>query len=228
MRIIFIIYYLLITLLFVSCQESSSVEVEREKIASLLQKGDSCRQVGNEENSIAFYYRSLELAKQTGEQSLEAAASDRLGIVYLYRELYYDALHLFRQSASIYALTGENIRLALALRNIGRTNLVLHHSDSIACYYEQAIEVASRLEDKKLLHTISKELEAIYSKAGFYDYSPRLMLKCLDSVSDDDFCLSAFPGDASLGRATRHPSVPSEGANPTTIITSPSALEPTR
>ena len=187
MRIIFIIYYLLITLLFVSCQESSSVEVEREKIASLLQKGDSCRQVGNEENSIAFYYRSLELAKQTGEQSLEAAASDRLGIVYLYRELYYDALDLFRQSASIYALTGENIRLALALRNIGRTNLVLHHSDSIACYYEQAIEVASRLEDKKLLHTISKELEAIYSKAGFYDYSPRLMLKCLDSVSDDDF-----------------------------------------
>ena len=187
MRIIFIIYYLLITLLFVSCQESSSVEVEREEIASLLQKGDSCRQVGNEENSIAFYYRSLELAKQTGEQSLEAAASDRLGIVYLYRELYYDALDLFRQSASIYALTGENIRLALALRNIGRTNLVLHHSDSIACYYEQAIEVASRLEDKKLLHTISKELEAIYSKAGFYDYSPRLMLKCLDSVSDDDF-----------------------------------------
>ena len=73
MRIIFIIYYLLITLLFVSCQESSSVEVEREKIASLLQKGDSCRQVGNEENSIAFYYRSLELAKQTGEQLLEAA-----------------------------------------------------------------------------------------------------------------------------------------------------------
>lgn len=105
MRIIFIIYYLLITLLFVSCQESSSVEVEREKIASLLQKGDSCRQVGNEENSIAFYYRSLELAKQTGEQSLEAAASDRLGIVYLYRELYYDALDLFRQSASIYALS---------------------------------------------------------------------------------------------------------------------------
>ena len=82
MRIIFIIYYLLITLLFVSCQESSSVEVEREKIASLLQKGDSCRQVGNEENSIAFYYRSLELAKQTGEQLLEAATSDRLGIVY--------------------------------------------------------------------------------------------------------------------------------------------------
>ena len=64
MRIIFIIYYLLITLLFVSCQESSSVEVEREKIASLLQKGDSCRQVGNEENSIAFYYRSLELASR--------------------------------------------------------------------------------------------------------------------------------------------------------------------
>ena len=68
MRIIFIIYYLLITLLFVSCQESSSVEVEREKIASLLQKGDSCRQVGNEENSIAFYYRSLELAKQTNNR----------------------------------------------------------------------------------------------------------------------------------------------------------------
>ena len=109
----------------------------------------------------------MELAKQTGEQSLEAAANDRLGIVYLYRELYYDALDLFRQSASIYALTGENIRLALALRNIGRTNLVLHHSDSIACYYEQAIEVASRLEDKKLLHTISKELEAIYQRRDF-------------------------------------------------------------
>lgn len=94
------LYYILLAyhITLCSCQESSSVEVEREEIASLLQKGDSCRQVGNEENSIAFYYRSLELAKQTGEQSLEAAASDRLGIVYLYRELYYDALDLFRQN----------------------------------------------------------------------------------------------------------------------------------
>jgi tetratricopeptide (TPR) repeat protein len=187
MRIIFVIYCLLIPTLFFSCRSSLPTGVEVEEVNYLMEKGDSCRQADNEENAIIFYYRSLELAKQINVPMLEATASSRLAIIYLYRELYYDALDLFRKAVSIYALAGEDAEQAVALRNIGRTHLMLHHSDSIACYYEQAIEVASHLEDKELLRSISAELEAIYSKGGFYHFSSRLMLKFLDSVSDEAF-----------------------------------------
>lgn len=187
MRIDFITYYLLIGFLFFSCQASLPTDAQVEEVNSLIEKGDSCRRADNEENAIFFYYRSMELAKNTGLRTLEAAADCRLGVIFLYRELYYDALDLFRQAASIYALVGEDAEQAVALRNIARTHLLLHHSDSIACYYEQAIEVASRLENKELVHSISTELEAIYSKGGFYHFSSRLMLKFLDSVSDDAF-----------------------------------------
>ena len=187
MRIIFVIYCLLIPTLFFSCRSSLPTGVEVEEVNYLMEKGDSCRQADNEENAIIFYYRSLELAKQINVPMLEATASSRLAIIYLYRELYYDALDLFRKAVSIYALAGEDAEQAVALRNIGRTHLMLHHSDSIACYYEQAIEVACHLEDKELLRSISAELEAIYSKGGFYHFSSRLMLKFLDSVSDEAF-----------------------------------------
>lgn len=200
MRIIYIIYCLLVGIFFYSCQAPSSSGAELEEANTLIQKGDSCRQQDNEEEAIAFYYRSLELAKQAGAPVSEATAGNRLGIVYLYRELYYDALDLFRKSASIYAKAGDDAQQASALRNIGRTNLMLHRSDSIACYYEQAIDVASRLEDKELLRSISAELEAIYSKGGFYHYSSRLMLKFLDSVADDAFtCLIAGEACISMG-----------------------------
>lgn len=187
MRIDIIIYYLLLGLLFFSCQTPLPTDAEVQEVNSLIEKGDSCRRADNDENAIIFYYRSMELAKKTGLHTLEAAADCRLGVIYLYRELYYDALDLFRHASSIYAQAGENAEQAVALRNIGRTHLLLHHSDSIACYYEQAIEVASLLKDKELAHSISAELEAIYSKGGFYHSSSRLMLKYLDSVADDAF-----------------------------------------
>lgn len=198
MRISFIIYCAFTVFLFCSCQTSPSDEAKVEEVNSLLQRGDSCRRENNEENAIAFYYRSLELAKQANNPILEAAAGNRLGIIYLYRDLYYDALDLFRQNVSIYASAGDDAQQALALRNMGRTNLLLHRSDSIACYYEQAIEVASRLENKELLRSITAELEAIYSKGGFYQNSSRLMLKCLDSVSDDAFSY-LIAGESCIG-----------------------------
>ncbi len=185
MRNVLLLYILLPGFLFISCQSSSQKRNLEEKMQSLFEKGDSCRKHGDEENAVNFYNRSLNLAKQGDNPWLEATLYNRLGTIYMYRELYSDALDMFKSGAALYAKVPYCKEGAVTLRNIGRVNLLLQQSDSIFCYYDRALDVAMQLPDKELQRKLSSELEAIYSKAGLFHFSTKLLLRFLDSLEDD-------------------------------------------
>lgn len=130
MKIALFLYFLLLGFLFFSCQSTSQERRFEKEMQSLFEKGDSCRKKGDEENAVNFYNRSLDLVKQGDNFWLEATLYNRLGTIYMYRELYSDALEMFKSGAAIYA-AAACMEGAITLRNIGRVNLLLHQSDSI-------------------------------------------------------------------------------------------------
>lgn len=184
MKITLLLYMLISGIFFFSCQSSSQEKNIQEEMHFLFEKGDSCREHGDEESAVNFYNQSLNLVKCENDSWLEATLYSRLGTIYMYREIYSAALEMFKLDASIYATIPPCVERAITLRNIGRVNLLQHQSDSIFCYYDQALEVAMQLFDEELQHKISSELEAIYSKIGLFHFSTRILLRFLDSLED--------------------------------------------
>lgn len=184
MKITLLLYMLISGIFFFSCQSSSQEKNIQEEMHFLFEKGDSCREHGDEESAVNFYNQSLNLVKCENDSWLEATLYSRLGTIYMYREIYSAALEMFKLGASIYATIPPCVERAITLRNIGRVNLLQHQSDSIFCYYDQALEVAMQLSDEELQHKISSELEAIYSKIGLFHFSTRILLRFLDSLED--------------------------------------------
>lgn len=183
------LYSLLAVLWLASCHRPLE-DAEQEALYIHLNRADSCSRHKQEEQAILHYFEWLEQAKGKVSTLSIADVYDKIGTLYLYRNLYIDAIGMFQQSAVIYRETGDWKEEALAWRNIGRANLMRHHSDSIIFYYQRAIDVAEETGEHKLQKELQRELEFVSSKNALMQGNTRLWLHYLDMLdSTDAFCL---------------------------------------
>ena len=183
------LYLLMVVLWMASCHKPLG-EAEREALYVQLKRADSCSRHKQEEQAIQHYFEWLEQAKGKVDALSLADVYDKIGTLYLYRNLYVDAIGMFRQSAVIYRETGDWKEEALAWRNIGRANLMRHRSDSIIFYYQRAIGLAEETGEHELLKELQREYQFVCSKNALIQGNPRLWLHYLDMLdSSDASCL---------------------------------------
>ena len=161
-------------------------ESDKEDWHVLLQKADSCSRHKQEEQAILYYFEWLEQSEGKVSSLTRADVYDKIGMLYLYRYLFLDAIDMFRRSADLYLEVGERKEEALAWRNIGRANLMRHRSDSIIPFYQWAIGIAEEAGEKQLLKEIQQEFQFVCSKVVLLYGTPRLWLHYLDRIDQTD------------------------------------------
>ena len=183
------LYLLLVGIGMVSCHKPMG-EADREGLYAQLRRADSCSRHKQEEQAILYYFEWLDQAKGQVSALSIADVYDKIGTLYLYRNLYIDAIGMFRQSAVIYREVGDWKEEALAWRNIGRANLMKHRSDSIIFYYQRAIGLAEETGEHELLKELQREYQFVCSKNALMQGNTRLWLHYLDMLdSSDASCL---------------------------------------
>lgn len=182
--------YLLFAVLWLASCHNPLEDAEREALYAQLKRADSCSRHNQEEQAILHYFEWLEQAKGKVSALSLADVYDKVGTLYLYRNLYVDAIGMFRQSAIIYREMGDWKEEALAWRNIGRANLMRHRSDSIIFYYQRAIGLAEETGEHDLLKELQREFQFVCSKNALMQGNTRLWLHYLDMLdSTDASCL---------------------------------------
>ena len=182
-------YLFLLAFWGVSCH-SPLTETEREELYAQLRKADSCSRYKMEEQAIQHYFEWLEQAGGKVSPFTLADVYDKMGTLYLYRNLYVDAIGMFRQSAGIYREMGDWKEEALAWRNMGRANLIRHRSDSVSFYYQRAMALAEETGERKLYLELQNEFQFVSSENVLLQGNTRLWLHYLDMLeSADASCL---------------------------------------
>ena len=161
-------------------------DVDREVLYAQLKRADSCSRHKQEELAIQHYFEWLEQAEGKVSALAQADVYDKIGTLYLYRNLYVDAISMFRQSAFIYREMGDWKEEALAWRNIGRANLMRHRSDSIIFYYQRAIGLAEETGELELQKELQREYQFVCSKNALMQGNTRLWLHYLDMLDSTD------------------------------------------
>ena len=180
-----LIYLLLMGCWLASCH-SPLRDVDREVLYAQLKRADSCSRHKQEELAIQHYFEWLEQAEGKVSALAQADVYDKIGTLYLYRNLYVDAIGMFRQSAFIYREMGDWKEEALAWRNIGRANLMRHRSDSIIFYYQRAIGLAEETGELELQKELQREYQFVCSKNALMQGNTRLWLHYLDMLDSTD------------------------------------------
>ena len=179
------LYLLMVVLWMASCHNPLR-DADRDALYAQLKRADSCSRHKQEEQAILYYFEWLEQAKGQVSALSMADVYDKIGTLYLYRNLYIDAIGMFRQSAVIYREVGDWKEEAMAWRNIGRANLMRHRSDSIIFYYQRAIGLAEETGEHELLKELQREYQFVCSKNALLQENSRLWLHYLDMLDSTD------------------------------------------
>ena len=195
--------YLLLGSIWLASCHTHVEDAELESLYAQLKRADSCSQHKQEEQAILYYFEWLEQAKGKVSALSLADVYDKIGRLYLYRNLYVDAIGMFRKSAVIYREMNDWKEEALAWRNIGRANLMRHQSDSITFYYQRAIGLAEDTGEHELQKELQQEFQFIHSNHTLMKGYPRLWLHYLDMLdSTEASCL--LLGSIMAGQPTQY------------------------
>lgn len=178
---------------------SRQIKYEEGESRSLGQMANGFLSIGNYTRALEFYIQKLQLEEKRNNPYNLASATMNIGLVYVYQEEYDKALYYLRRADSLIAANQikkleYNIKL-----NIGDVFEKQNITDSSFVYFDDALKIATNLEDKNRIgmamtglgHTYLKKLN--YSRA-LQNYTNGLtFLKMEDN--DDAIC------EASLGMA---------------------------
>ncbi|WP_455602037.1 tetratricopeptide repeat protein [Bacteroides rodentium] len=157
-----------------------------------------CVYVENEElpKAISLYLKSLELMPEKNNPIFMAMVYSHLGNCYNEQDLHSTARDMYRRGYELCAVK-DSARSFYALRDIGNTFLLEYQSDSALCYYQQALRIASVLQNNEYLSLIYKNIAGLYNELGRHMEAESALSKALPylTVEEDYTSACSIKGD---------------------------------
>lgn len=157
-----------------------------------------CVYVENEElpKAISLYLKSLELMSEKNNPIFMAMVYSHLGNCYNEQDLHSTAREMYRRGYNLCAVK-DSARSSYALRDIGNTFLLEYQLDSALCYYQQALKIASSLQDNECLSLIYKNIAGLYNELGRHMEAESALSKALSylTVEEDYTSACSIKGD---------------------------------
>lgn len=120
--------------------------------------------------ALEYYQRAIHVMEQERltDYNLSARIYSQMGTLFVYQELYDEAPEMFRKAYWYDALLKDSANLVFDLRDIGGVFASKEQQDSAIYYYNQAGEMAVRIQDSTLLSIVFLELAGNYIDWGDY------------------------------------------------------------
>jgi tetratricopeptide (TPR) repeat protein len=148
------------------------------KAQTLFYAGQVYNDLKDYEKASACYIRAKDLATKLPDYRLRFLISGNLGMLYAYRKtLKEDAKQELREAYSYALLSRDSSRIAGSLCTLGRVYSLFGQWDSVAWFYDQAIQIAGQAHDKKQLAVALSEVASAYEKLA----KPQQALRALRS-----------------------------------------------
>ena len=136
------------------------------------------RDLGNDLQALDYFQEALHALRLNGGGAsvLQSKVCSQMGTLYAYRDMFGQALQMYKEGLRIDRMLSDSVSLVFALRDIAYIHRELNHPDSVLPYFKQAKRIADLLGRQDLSDMVQSQLAAVYTERGQYD-SARVALK---------------------------------------------------
>ena len=136
------------------------------------------RDLGNDLQALDYFEEALHAIRQNGDRAsvLQSKVYSQMGTLYAYRDMFGQALRMYKEGLRIDRMLSDSVSLVFALRDIAYIHRELNHPDSVLPYFKHAKRMAALLGRQDLSDMVQSQLAAVYTERGQYD-SARVALK---------------------------------------------------
>jgi tetratricopeptide (TPR) repeat protein len=130
--------------------------------------GSAYFSLGQYQHAIDFYQQSLEIQREIGNRSGEAASLGNLGNVYFSWGQYQRAIDFYQQSLEIQREIGNRSGEATSLNNLGNVYFSWGQYQRAIDFYQQSLEIDRETDDRSGEATSLNNLGNVYFSWGQY------------------------------------------------------------
>ena len=137
--------------------------------SSYINIGIIYKDLGNYEQSLFYYKKSLKIDKETGNQMGMSYCLCNIGIIYLNQRNYVQALSYFGECLQSAKETGDKKGMAFSYMNMGNIYGDKGNYEQALDYYKKSLQINEELDDKMGIADIYSNIGIIYSKQDRYE-----------------------------------------------------------
>ena len=130
---------------------------------------DTCAALGEQDKALEYGQKALDLYREIGMHSGEAAILGSLGVIYTGAGAYSQALTYFERSQTLAKRDGNRTEMAKALKASAEVYLHTGELERALDYLEQALTLARNDDDRALQRDIHQDMSEIYRQQQHYN-----------------------------------------------------------
>ena len=142
--------------------------------------GRVCRDLGDAPQALDYFQKAIEALPNKGEYELKSRIFSQMGTLFLYQDVYEEAIKANRQSLQCSLFLNDTIGIIYSLRDIGTTFTAFHQADSALHYYNQAYELAVSIKDKDMQGIVLRAMTSLYLQLGDIELAQTTLQKSLN------------------------------------------------
>ena len=142
--------------------------------------GRVCRDLGDAPQALDYFQKAIETLPNKGEYELKSRIYSQMGTLFLYQDVYEEAIKANRQSLQCSLFLNDTIGIIYSLRDIGTTFTAFHQADSALHYYNQAYELAVSIKDKDMQGIVLRTMTSLYLQLGDIELAQTTLQKTLN------------------------------------------------
>lgn len=137
-----------------------------------------------------YYLQAARMMPEGADDRFTAMVYSQLGDCYKDPKLHKDARGMYRKAYSL-CLQIDSIRACHCLKDIGDSFLLEYQRDSAFYYYQQALQIASKLKQPHLLSLLYKKMAMFYYEQGKHTEADIYISKALQQLAGKENYTSA-------------------------------------
>ena len=151
--------------------------------------------LGDAPQALNYFQRAAESMKGSTDYRFLKVIYSQMGRLFLYQDVYEEAMKVFRQSYQYQVLAGDERGIVVDLNHIGNTFMALDNADSALCYYQKAYKFAQRTNKRELIKMTQKNLSDLYVQLKQYDLARKSLKIFEQSEVEDLISVSSIMAD---------------------------------
>ncbi|HPD94616.1 MAG: tetratricopeptide repeat-containing sensor histidine kinase [Bacteroidales bacterium] len=151
-----------------------------KKAKALLYGGVNAWFMGDYDNAIEYYQKSLTIAREVQNDRLCAYNLNNLGMVNTHLKNYEKAIENYSESSQIIKKIGDEIEYAKVKSNVAELNVLLGNLDKALKQYLSILSIIENSDEQIFLIWLYNDIGTVYKKKGDYESALQYFYKALN------------------------------------------------
>lgn len=138
------------------------------------------RDLGDAPQALDYFNNTLDaLPSSSDSYSLKSKVYSQIGTLFLYQDIYDEALKMFKEAFHYDLLLEDSVRMSYDLRDMATSYRCLNQIDSAIYYYGKANDLALALHQQRFVSMIQSQMAGLYIQLKKYDLAKQFLQSSL-------------------------------------------------